>query len=238
MPPTFCPSCGTPNAGAFRYCATCQFDFDLPAHSPAPQPASSLTTPQPVDPPFVTETYAGSGWSRGQTTLEEGVTPVDGGPGAIERNGRSRILFAAIAVVVVVALVLEASGALSGGRASGGPSAADLPPPGSIWFGRTLDPTTFALSGRTTTAATDAPLAFVARLTRSAKGSEMTMRWSWNGSLVTNTGLRWDGEGEVWGGSAGPVSEPGDWRLELTDVGGNTLASGTLVVTRDDTAAN
>ena len=166
------------------------------------------------------------------------LTHLDDIPGAIGRTRRSGIIFATVAVIVVVALVLDASGVLTGRRTSGGPSAADLPPAGSIWFGSTFDPTTFVIRGRTTTAGTDAPFSFVARLTHSAKGSEMTMRWSWNGSLVTNSDLRWDGEGEVWGGSAGPLSEPGEWRLELTDVGGNTLASGTLVVTRHDTAAS
>jgi hypothetical protein len=191
-----------------RYCATCQFDFDPGTHS-----------------------------GGGQAWPAADASHVDGIPGVIGPTRRSRIAFGIVAVVVIAALVLEASGVITGGGASGRAPSGDLPPAGSIWFGSTFDRTTFVLGGRTTIVGTDAPFSFVARLTRSTRGSEMAMRWSRDGSLATKSALGWDGEGEVWGGTTGPLSEAGDWRLELTDLDGNTLASGTLVVTGGRTAA-
>ena len=51
----FCPRCGTQRTGAFRYCRSCQFDFDagpalggpLPPPSPSVPPASAPSDPAP-----------------------------------------------------------------------------------------------------------------------------------------------------------------------------------------------
>ena len=48
---SFCPKCGTPRVGGFRFCRLCQFDFDeisgagLVVSAPRPQSSSSPTTP-------------------------------------------------------------------------------------------------------------------------------------------------------------------------------------------------
>ena len=55
MGSAFCPRCGTPRVGAFRFCRSCQFDFDDIAHGagvPGTAPASpTLQTPAPTWPP-------------------------------------------------------------------------------------------------------------------------------------------------------------------------------------------
>ena len=50
MASSFCPKCGTPRVGAFRFCRSCQFDFDeiermagATGAPPAPQPSSAAT---------------------------------------------------------------------------------------------------------------------------------------------------------------------------------------------------
>lgn len=44
MASSFCPNCGTPRVGAFRFCRSCQFDFDELAAAPPPRPVA----PAPV----------------------------------------------------------------------------------------------------------------------------------------------------------------------------------------------
>jgi hypothetical protein len=48
MPQEFCPRCGTPRLGAFRFCRSCQFDYD---GLPASQPVPSVIAPNPFTPP-------------------------------------------------------------------------------------------------------------------------------------------------------------------------------------------
>ena len=51
---SFCPRCGSPRLGAFRFCRQCQLDFDALTFSPTapPAPPSSLSAPaaQPAPP--------------------------------------------------------------------------------------------------------------------------------------------------------------------------------------------
>lgn len=49
MAATYCPQCGTPRVGAFRYCASCQFDYDDAAIPTTPTPI--LTPAEPSAPP-------------------------------------------------------------------------------------------------------------------------------------------------------------------------------------------
>jgi len=52
MGASFCPACGTPRVGAFRFCRSCQFDFDALTGLAGPVPASSSgKTPGPTVPP-------------------------------------------------------------------------------------------------------------------------------------------------------------------------------------------
>jgi hypothetical protein len=46
--------------------------------------------------------------------------------------------------------------------------------------------------------------------------------------LVNTQAANAEGNGDLWGWSLGPLFEPGVWRYEITDVGGNVLAAGSI----------
>ena len=60
--------------------------------------------------------------------------------------------------------------------------------------------------------------------------SELYWRVSLEGRVVTNPSVNASGRGDVWGFKMDPISVPGSWTFELTDIGGNVLASGELRV--------
>jgi hypothetical protein len=55
MASEYCPQCGTVRAGAFRFCRSCQFDFDaVSAPPPLPSPTAAQSkpaVPAPIAPP-------------------------------------------------------------------------------------------------------------------------------------------------------------------------------------------
>lgn len=56
MSSQYCPQCGTPRLGAFRFCRSCQFDFDAESQftssdTPASQPSPGLPSTSPGLPP-------------------------------------------------------------------------------------------------------------------------------------------------------------------------------------------
>jgi hypothetical protein len=57
----FCPRCGTPRVGSFRFCRSCGLDFDAVA-----EPASVTTAPitEPVTPAVVAAPPSARGMSR------------------------------------------------------------------------------------------------------------------------------------------------------------------------------
>jgi hypothetical protein len=57
------------------------------------------------------------------------------------------------------------------------------------------------------------------------------IRVSYNGALVSTIPSSTKGNSDVWGFSPGPLFEAGQWRYDLTDIGGNVLASGTVTAT-------
>jgi hypothetical protein len=58
--------------------------------------------------------------------------------------------------------------------------------------------------------------------------ANLVIRVSYNGALVANSAANASGSGGVWGWSPGPLFAAGQWRYDLTDIGGNVLASGTI----------
>jgi hypothetical protein len=113
----------------------------------------------------------------------------------------------------------------------GGTDPIDLPPAGTIWFGRSFDTETFAISGRTDTVSATETFALVASLGRVVDGEDLNFRTSVDGQTVSNQAANASGSGDVWGFTYGPVFQPGVWTIELTDFGGNVLASGRVTVT-------
>ena len=128
-----------------------------------------------------------------------------------------------------VGLLLHVCLALIGCKA--GVSSANVPPTGEVWFGASFDTTTFAITGRTSSVKVGAPFAAVANIGKTVDGSAMNMRIYLDGTLLTTTGLSWTGSGDVWGWSPNPAYAAGSWRYELTDVGGNVLATGQIEAT-------
>lgn len=132
-----------------------------------------------------------------------------------------------IALVVIGGLYI-ASQVFGDGEAPGSASSSALPPAGEIWFGESFDTETFELSGRTDTVGTTETFAFVGTLPRSVQGDELSIRAAWNGQQVFNDAANVEGSGDVFGFTYGPLFEPGTWTIEIADVGGNVLASGSV----------
>ena len=68
-----------------------------------------------------------------------------------------------------------------------------------------------------------------ARLTRPVDGSQLVIRTSLDGALLSSAGIGIEGNSDVWGFTPNPLYVAGTWRYDLTDIGGNVLATGTVV---------
>lgn len=106
-------------------------------------------------------------------------------------------------------------------------SAENVPPAGQVWFGSSFDAKTYAMTGRTDSVTTTQPVALVAHLTRNAEPG-LTIRASKDGTFVTSAPVAVNGSGDVVGLMLGALVVPGAWTYDLTDVGGNVLATGTV----------
>jgi hypothetical protein len=106
----------------------------------------------------------------------------------------------------------------------------DIPPVGAIWFGTSFNTDTLEISGRLAKVGTTAPFSFVAHLPRSMDAKELALRIYLDGKLVGTTGVgeKSSGSGDVWGWSPGPLFEKGTWKYQVTDIGGNVLAVGSI----------
>jgi hypothetical protein len=109
-----------------------------------------------------------------------------------------------------------------------------IPPVGAIWFGKSFDADTFAIKHRITKIGAHAPFSFVAHLRKEMAGGDLALRTYWNGKLVGTSGFgdRNDSDsGELWGWVPGPLFQKGAWKYQVTDIGGNVLATGTIKAT-------
>lgn len=127
-----------------------------------------------------------------------------------------------LAMLLIAALLAGCGGSID---------QADVPPAGDIWFGTAFDPNTLAISGRTDTVSTTEVFAFVGTLPSAMDGSEVNIRIAYDGQQVSNQEANATGSGEVFGFTYGPLFEPGTWTFEMTDIGGNVLASGDVTAT-------
>jgi hypothetical protein len=217
----FCPQCGTPRVGSLRYCASCQYDYwgaAVSQTSSAPLGSSPAQVPPTATP----------------TTPSPQPEPATGFPWG-----------GTIVAVLVLAIVVLGGYALLNNRAdqilndvgdalasiNPGGNDANVPPAGAVWFGSSFDPDTLAVRGRTTSVGAQEAFAVVGHLTRSMDGSQVNIRMYLDGSLLATNALGGTGSSELWGFSPSPLFQPGEWRYEFTDVGGNVLASGTVTAT-------
>ncbi len=137
-----------------------------------------------------------------------------------------------VAGVVMVLLLLAAwqTGLIARLTSPAGP-AGNVPPAGQIWFGSSFDPTTFSVTSQTATAKVGSNVAMVAQLSHPISSGQGELRVSLNGNTVQNQSLPVRGSGQLAGAMVTPYSLPGSYFYEITDSGGNVLASGTLFVT-------
>ena len=70
----------------------------------------------------------------------------------------------------------------------------------------------------------------VAVLPRTIDASQLQVRAYLDGQLVASQKINATGVGDVWGVNLGSLYAAGTWRYEFADVGGNTLASGSILV--------
>ena len=249
MAAELCPRCGKGRTGSFRFCRSCQFDFDT-ADSASGRPGAVSTPAAAVPVPVVARTVA-----EAAVTIPAAAVPVPVVARTVSREPKPRrgsaqkALMGLIAVAIIggAALLLNPGKAPSLGVTTNAVSTerpartsspgvplnrqvdpAGLPPAGTIWFGSGFDPDTFAISSRLTSVTTNQPFSFVAHLTRSLDASAMGIRISWNGQDVPANAANARGTGDVWGFTPGPLYSAGAWKYELTDIGGNIVASGTI----------
>jgi hypothetical protein len=142
-------------------------------------------------------------------------------------------------VIGVVVLVGFAWGLIefSTNGAASNPIAVATPPPGRVWFGASYDPTTFALTGRTSSVNVGMPVSGVAHLTRLMDGSGLALRVDDNGQPVSNVAIGASGTGDLLGFSAPAPTTPGTWTYALVDRAGTVLATGDLIVAALSTSA-
>lgn len=211
--PAFCPQCGTPRVGSMPYCATCQYDFtgnSGPGQSLAPPPGPSAAAEPPAK---------GFPWFG---ILIAAILLVGAATGAyIYFKGQVDQIFQNVA------------DNLASGNPGGGGSLPGVPPAGEAWFGSSFDTDTFAIRNRKVSVGAHEAFAVVAHLPRTLDGSDLVIRVYLDGSLISTTGANATGSGDIWGFSPGPLFEPGTWKYEFTDLGGNVLASGTVTATQD-----
>jgi hypothetical protein len=220
----FCPQCGTPRVGSLRYCASCQYDYwgavagQAPSTPPPPPPGAEQSAPPTATP--AAEGTPARGFPWGATLVLVLVLAIVGlGAYALLRNQADQIM-------------QNVADDLASINAGGG-SVPGVPPKGDVWFGSSFDASTLAIRGRTTSVGAHEAFAVVAHLTRSMDGSKIVIRLYLDGQLLASNALGGAGSSDVWGMSPGPLFQPGVWKYEFTDIGGNVLASGQLTATDD-----
>jgi hypothetical protein len=131
--------------------------------------------------------------------------------------------------LVVLAITIAACG---DGSANATPVApANVPPAGAVWFGTSFDTQTLAISGRLVSVTANQGFSFVAHLPRVMDASALLIRTSLDGDLVATVPVSATGSSDLWGFSPGPLFAVGAWRYDMTDIGGNVLATGTITAT-------
>ncbi len=97
----FCPNCGTPRIGSFRYCRSCQFDFDSGETAPVPAAQASRG-------PEVAEPSRSPTWSSAPTSATQPAPPVPQQPAApaAPRSSGPASRIGALVLVVLAAVAI------------------------------------------------------------------------------------------------------------------------------------
>lgn len=108
MASTFCPTCGTRRVGAFRYCRSCQFDFDsLNVASAIGAPIAPPPSFERVAPPVAPA--AGTATPTAPTSSTETSASAGTGSGAVSTPATSSrvedVMLKAIAIILVIVMI-------------------------------------------------------------------------------------------------------------------------------------
>jgi len=204
----FCPHCGAVRQSWAKFCGSCGKPYDAPA----------ATAPAPPPPPA-----DGVGFAAVQA-------PTTAAPVAKKGGGALR--------PILIFLVVGALGGLGYTALQnqsivpslgGGPTSANLPPAGVVWFGASFDSTSFAIRSQTSTGSAGQTFALVAHLRQTTDMSNANLRISLDGTTYVNRAVGLSGSGDVFGMTYTPPVA-GTYRFDVADVGGTVLATGTIVV--------
>jgi hypothetical protein len=125
----FCPQCGTARLGQFRYCRSCQFDFDTEREIEA---AAAARASAVIDDPASIDTAPTAAWpsfSAAEPALAASMTPATPTEAVAAPRPSSRMSGRRIAVVAVVALL--AIGGIGSALGSPGGATPSSPRPSS-----------------------------------------------------------------------------------------------------------
>lgn len=108
------------------------------------------------------------------------------------------------------------------------------PQAGKVTFGRSLDTTTFVLTGEATSFAVNSDVAYRGALSRVLTGGSIRLHGTLNDFVVLDQSNAVQEEGFTLYGGTLPgalLFEPGTFRLRLLDFGNSELATGTFTIT-------
>jgi hypothetical protein len=126
-----------------------------------------------------------------------------------------------------------AGGAAAGGAAAGGVNP-NVPPGSSVYFGTGYDPSTFAVTGKTTNAKAGTPIVAVGKSLAPTDGSGVKLQLSLNGSAKPARAPDAMDNPSSASFFASDLSKdnltPGTWIVSFTNTEGRIVASGFLTV--------
>lgn len=204
----YCPRCGTPRVGSFRFCRSCQLDFNS---IPASQPAAAPPAPQQPT----------------AATVSESIAPSTAAPAAASRSiAPGRVL-----IWVVIGLLVVTGGYLAWQAGIVGPGGigfgSNVPPVGSIWFGDKYDASSMEINQRRSTTLGGQSMVFVAHLPRSIGPGDADLKIAVDGSTFANQPVQITGSGDLVGFTYVPPIV-GTYTFTIVDLGGQVLASGSI----------
>jgi hypothetical protein len=213
----------------------CRYDFDgsalgrtiapLEAPDPVEQPGGE-PEPEPASPP---ETVPTAPTTPAAST---GAAPSPkASVSALQLPSVDPSLVVGGIAVLLAALLLVPPGVPGSPRPSGdveGAVSVALPPTGTIWFSRTVDPSTFEASGRLSLGGTGETVAFVGRFPLVTGPISVQVNVDGGTTSLPEAEIR-QSRDMVTGTLE--LVDSGPLRIEVVDASGSVLASGTLLVT-------
>lgn len=148
-------------------------------------------------------------------------------PVVMDRKRRIGIPATITFILVVVGLAI-AGYVLTNPVSNGVISPANVPPSGVIWFGQAVDPGTFVLTGRRARQSASLPVAMVASLLRPSRGEYLTVEVVGPAGAVPLGGSQIGVGNTLMAYRIPAVTVAGPYQVNVTDSGGNVLASAYL----------